>query len=444
MTEFDGTSGQRRKTRNNKWKILRNLGIFFVSLLLAIALFALGNLASYTGLFDLGQLIRLKNPLTQTAVTPEEETTAQQLSARLEEVAHLIDRNSLYRYTQADLDTATTEAINALLATSGDNYAHYYTPEDYDAYLKSTEGEYAGIGISLSVVGGEITVIESYQGSPAFEAGVTAGDVLVAIDGDRHAWELEEAIETIRRPEGETVVIIWKRGDTERETKLITSAVNIPTVVTHLIETDGASIGYISLRGFSTKSAHDLREGLVLLDNAGAQSYVLDLRNNPGGYLEQAIDIVSLFVREGTVVQVEDRRGITEREVTGEFASSKPLVVLVNENSASASELVAAALQDHERATIVGHLTYGKGSMQSMYSLSWGGALRYTVAHYMSPLGKTVNGVGVTPDIAVEPSSELPEATLTNHISSSSYQYAKGIDPQLDAALDVLSGKTAQ
>jgi carboxyl-terminal processing protease len=443
MNGFDGTGTPSKGSENRKRKILRRLGIFFISLLIALIAFAAGNLAAYTGLFDVGQLLRLHNPLTQSAEQSDEEITAKQLAARLEEVSNLVDRDSLYRYTQADLDTATSESINALIATSDDPYAHYFTPEEYDAYLKSSEGEYAGIGIALSLMDDRITVIEVYQGSPALDAGVRPGDVLLAVDGDRHDWGLEEAIEIVRRSDGESVTIIWERDGEERETELITRAVSIPTVVTHMLDKGGVSVGYLSLRGFNMQSASDLRSGLEALDEAGAQSFILDLRNNPGGYLEQAIDIVSLFVPEGTVVQVEDRRGIAKREVTGKAVTDKPLAVLVNNNSASASELVAAALQDHERATIVGEESYGKGSMQSMYVLSWGGALRYTVAHYMSPLGKTVDGVGVTPDITVAAPSEPIDSTLTNHISTSSYRYVEGIDPQLDKALDSLLDKTA-
>jgi carboxyl-terminal processing protease len=440
MNELGGSSESPQAPQPKKRKILRKLGIFLLSLVVLVVVFVAGNLASYTGIIDLGQLVRLNNPQTQSAATPSEETTTEQLAARLEEVAGLIDRDSLYRYTQEDLDTATTESINALLATSEDKYAHYFTPEEYEAYVKNSEGEYAGIGISLADIEGEITVVEVYQGSPAYDAAIKSGDVLIAVDGDSHDWELEEATSTIRRAEGEPVTILWSRAGEERETNLVTRAVNIPTVVTHLIEKDGITVGYLSLRGFNMQSGSELREGLLSLDAAGAQSFILDLRNNPGGYLEQAIDIVSLFEPTGTVVQVENRHGVTTREVTGKVVTDKPLVVLVNGNSASASELVAAALQDLKRATIVGELTYGKGSMQSLSTLSWGGALRYTIAHYMSPLGKTVDGVGVTPDITVAPASEPVDASLTNHIGTSSYQYVEGIDLQLDAALGSLLG----
>lgn len=442
--DYSGKSGEQfRESQRKQGKILRKLGIFFLCAVLAILVFVAGNLASHTGLIDIGRLLRLDTPLTHSAPSPDEEVTVEQLAARLDEVANLINRDSLYRYTQEDLDTATIESINALIALSDDRYARYLTPEEFAAYLKSTEGEFAGIGISLLVLDEEIRVFDVYENSPASEVGIQPGDVLLAIDGDRHAWDINEAVETIRRPEGETVLITWERDGEERETSLVVRAVSIPTVVTHLIEKDGNAVGYLGLRGFNMQSAADVRAGLESLEALGAQTFILDLRNNPGGYLEQTIDIASLFVPSGAVVQVEARRGITARSVTGKVATDKRLVVLVNGDSASASELLAAALQDHERATIVGQQTYGKGTVQSIYKLSWGAALRYTVAHYMSPLGKTVDGVGVTPDLVVEPSSTPIELSVTNHIGANSYQYTEGIDLQLDAALDVLAGLAA-
>jgi carboxyl-terminal processing protease len=351
MEQFDGNNQPSRVAQHKNRKILRKLGIFLFSLVVAVVIFAAGNISSHMGFVDFGRLLHLKSPLAQSSAALDDEVTVEQLAARLDEVANLIDGDSLYRYTQSDLDTATAEAIDALIATSEDKYAHYFSPEDYDEYLKSTEGEYAGIGISLSVVDEEIVVIEVFEDTPASEAGVKPGDVLVAIDGDRHSWELEDAIEKVRHPAGDQVTITWKRGAEERETALVPREIFIPTVVTHLIEQNNETVGYLSLRGFSMQSASDLRTGLRDLEAAGAQSFILDLRNNPGGYLEQAIDIVSLFVPTGTAVQVENRRGMYERSVTGNIVTDKPLIVLVNENSASASELVAAALQDHQRAT---------------------------------------------------------------------------------------------
>ncbi|MDR2587181.1 MAG: hypothetical protein LBC23_02830, partial [Coriobacteriales bacterium] len=229
----------------------------------------------------------------------------------------------------------------------------------------------------------------------------------------------------------------------------------------------GQAVGYVYLRRFNTHSASELGTALFVLESQGAQSFVLDLRGNPGGYLSQAIDITSLFVPSGVVVQIEDRGGIVAKKVSGNAITDKPLAVLVNGDSASASELVAAALKDHGRATIVGELTYGKGTVQDIRKLSWGAALKYTIAHYLSPNGTVLDGVGITPDVVVpladateqegqsgegeagdtdtgSGASKNGSANLSNHLTSSDYRYEQGADPQLDAALEAVlaSAKT--
>ena len=427
-----------------KRRALRTAGALFLCVLVVTLSFILGNLGAYFGFVDIGHKLGLNNPLTQGAATAEDEVSTRQLAARLDEVSRYLEGESLYRYTQGDLDEATAAAITALLETSNDPYAQYYTPEQYEAYKRSSEGEYSGIGVVLSLLDGRITVLQVYEDSPAFDAGVRPGDVLLAVDGDRHDWGLQEATEAIRRPAGETVRILWQRGASERETALTLREVNIPTIVSHLIPSGGQLVGYIYLRRFNTHSASELREVLRQLDEQGAQCFILDLRGNPGGYLNQAIEVTSLFVSEGVVVQIQDRKGITQRRVTGKTATGKPLAVLINGGSASASELVAAALQDHGRATIVGEVSYGKGTVQDINDLSWGGALKYTIAHYLSPEGKTLDGVGVTPDIVVSPESAAGDYNLEDIITSNSYRYRKGADPQLDAALGALGAQSSQ
>jgi carboxyl-terminal processing protease len=430
--------------RAGKAGLLRRLGFVVLAILVAALIFAAGNLASHLGIVNVGQLVGLTSPETQGASEAGAEAPAAQLAARLDEVAAFLDADALYRYTQGDLDTATAAAIRALIETSGDRYAQYYTAEEYASYLRGSEGEYSGIGVVLTTMDGAITVLQVYEGSPAFDADIKAGDVLLAIDGDRHDWEMTEATEAIRRASGEEVAIVWRRGTAERETTLTLREVNVPTIVSHLIGQGEQSIGYVYLRRFNTHSSSELREVIKDLDGRGARAYILDLRGNPGGYLSQAIDITSLFVPEGAVVQIEDRGGVTTRRVTGGVVTSKPLAVLVDGNSASASELVTAALADHGRATVVGEVTYGKGTVQDIRLLSWGGALKYTIAHYMSPNGTVLDGVGVTPDIRVEPASGIEGVGLNDHLTSGDYRYEKGVDPQLDAAIGALLGSPAR
>jgi carboxyl-terminal processing protease len=445
-----GATGHGRPARadtRRAAKLFRRGAAIVFRVLLIVIVFVIGNLAAYFGIVNIGRLVGLGGPTTVGAPSPNDEVSAVQLASRLDEVAALLDADSLYRYTQGDLDAATTEAIRSLIETSNDPYAYYYEPEEYAEYLRGSEGEYSGIGVVLAMLDDRVTVLQVYEGSPASDAGVVPGDVLVAIDGDRHDWELQEATDTIRRLGVEGVTVIWQRGDDERQTDLVMREVNIPTVVSHLIERDGQPIGYAYLRRFSARSASELSEAIKSLEDRGAQACVLDLRGNPGGYLSQAIDITSLFVDEGAVVRIEDRRGVTVERVTGGAITSKPLVVLVNGGSASASELVTAALRDHDRALIVGEPTYGKGTVQDVRVLSWGGAIKYTIAHYMSPNGTVLDGVGITPDLLVELPEESGSVGLSNHITSDGYRYEQGVDPQLDAALqallNALAGKEA-
>ena len=407
--------------------------------LAVLALFAVGNLCAHLGIVNIGQFFGLANPQTLSAASASDEVSTEQLAARLSEVSGYLDSESLYRYTQGDLDAATTAAIQSLIGQSGDDYAKYYTPKEYAEYLRSSEGEYSGIGIILSMYQDKLTVMQVYENSPAHDAGVMVGDLLLSVDGDSHEWGIEEATEFIRRPIGESVTILWQRGEEQRETTMTIREVNVPTIVTHLIDYDSKLIGYIYLRRFNNQSASELREVLAQLDGQGAQSFVLDLRGNPGGYLKQAIDVTSLFVADGVVTQIEDRHGIRQEGVNGKVCNDKPLTVLINQGSASASELVAAALQDHGRAAVVGEVSYGKGTVQDVRRLSWGGALKFTIAHYLSPNGKQLDGVGVTPDVIVAAQADPSVIGLSDRINSSAYRYLAGKDPQLDAALASLT-----
>jgi carboxyl-terminal processing protease len=442
IDELLQTPPRQHTPSRRKYRVLRRMGSVLLTVFLWALIFSAGNLGAYFGIIDLGRTLEIRNPQSQSAGSSADEVSVAQLASRVSEVALALDTEALYSYTQGDLDEATATAIRGLIETSSDDYAYYYTPEEYAVYLKSSEGEYAGIGIVFTTLNGRVTALQVYAGSPAADAGVKPGDVLLAVDGDRREWTIDEATETIRRPSGESVSILWNRQGTELVTVMTLREVNVPTTVTHLIQRDGIDIGYIYLRRFTTHSADELRLALANLESQGAQSFILDLRGNPGGYLTQAIEITSLFVSQGAVVQIQDRNGTTASKVTGKTATDKPLAVLVNTTSASASELVAAALQDHQRATVVGEATYGKGTVQDIRELSWGGALKYTIAHYLSPNGRPLDGVGVTPDVNVTP-GEAPEALgLSDYLTGGDYRYAPGVDLQLDAALTALMPQT--
>jgi carboxyl-terminal processing protease len=377
-------------------------GVFLVvGILLGISLFVLGNLVAHVGIFDLGSLLELPDRRAQGLADGDAQAAAVQVGARVEEVGATLDADALYGYTQNELDEASAAAIRSLLEASPDTHTSYYTPEEYAAYQRESEGEYAGIGVVLTLYDNRATVLQVYHGSPAADAEVAPGDAIVAIDGVRKDWEPTSASEAIHRAANETVEIVWERDGQERTTILALATVSVPTVVSHRIEQEGQNVGYIYLRRFNTEAADEIRAAIEQLELEGVDAYILDLRDNPGGFVDEAVELTSLFVREGEVVRVAQRDATRIYQVTGEVATEKPLAVLVNSASASASELSAAALQDHGRATIVGETTFGKGTVQNLHLLSFGGAVRYTIAHYLSPEGRTIEGVGVVPDVPV-------------------------------------------
>ncbi len=423
-------------------KVLRRLSTFLAILAVSIVLFLAGNLASFGGLFEFANVLGLKNPQAQSAQDPQSEVTTKQLAARVDEAAVYLDAESLYRYNQEDLDKATEASIEALIAQSGDKHAVYYSPKEFEEYNRASEGEYLGIGIVLTTTDNKPTVLEVYEGSPAHSAGVMAGDIILSINGESRDFTTEEASELIRQSANGSVSIVWQRDLEEIETTLSIGTVSVPTVVSHLLNKDNTLCGYIYLRRFNDQSSIELREAITSLESQGAQALILDLRGNPGGYLTQAVAITSLFVKQGDVLQIETNSSKRFERVSGDTCTDMPLVVLINAHSASASELTAAALKDHNRAAIVGEKSYGKGTIQDIQTLSWGGAIKFTIAHYLSPLGTAIEGKGVTPDIEVAYTSEEVERTATDNITSQNYIYSSGKDTQLDVALEEAKART--
>lgn len=342
-----------------------------------------------------------------TSTTVKDKDTYNSLSARVSEVEDIIKEDSLDAY---DLDAATTNVLAALADSTDDAYLRYYDLARYSALLNDSSGSYAGIGALFSEYNGLAYVVDVCEGSVAQTAGVRQGDFVVAIDGDRsQEWSMNEVTSSLDRNEGDSVVITWRRpatleaeGGAEFTTTLTCSKYDVKNVSTEL----SGTVGYIKVKQLTQNSSSLVKQAVVDLTGQGALSFVLDIRDNPGGYLTQAVDIASLFVKSGTIVQIQTKDGKTTKTATGAVATDKPLIVLVNGNTAAASEVLAAALQESQRATLVGTTTLGKGSVQVVRDLSFAGALRYTAAYYLSPQGRDINGVGVTPTVAVGLSSD--------------------------------------
>ncbi len=348
-----------------------------------------------------------------------------QLDDAVTEVADIIGDLALQPSSETSM---TTGAINGMLESLEDSHAVYFDPEHYEYFNEQNMGSFYGIGITISNDGDDLVVNSVIEGTPAAEAGLAPSDLIVEIDGEaRPRWDVDEAVLRIRGEEGTSVDLGIRRGDAEEllQFTIVRAKIDVPNIESELLE---AGVGYIKLESFNQNAVDEIRAALEDLDAQGAKGYVLDLRNNPGGLLSSSIDVSSLFITDGVIVSVEDRTGEAQRHrATGKTATDAPVVVLVNGNSASASEIVAGALQDYGRATLVGEQTFGKGSVQQIEELSFGGAVKLTIAHYLTPKGRAIDGVGLTPDIVVE----MDHALITEHET----------DTQLRKAVEVLKGE---
>ena len=321
-------------------------------------------------------------------------------------------------------------AINGLLQ-SLDPYSAYMTPEIFEEMQTETSGEFGGLGIEVGMEAGVVKVITPMDGTPADKAGLKAGDYIVKInDTQVQGKSLSEAVDLMRGPVGSSIELtVRRRGEKKALTFNITrEIIEVQSVKSDLLDNN---IGYIRLTSFNDNSGEQIEDKIKELNkNDNLNAYILDLRNNPGGLLSQAIKISDFFLDNGEIVSTKSRKASENRKwfaKKGDITDGKTLVVLINYGSASASEIVAGALKDHKRAIILGERSYGKGSVQSIIPLKNRGAIRLTVAKYYLPSGKSISEVGVTPDIeVVEDSDEFRIKTET--------------DNQLSYAIKLLNG----
>lgn len=320
------------------------------------------------------------------------------VGVRVDEVRRMLDGQALEPPSET---SATVGAINGMLKSNGDKYAEYFDQRHFTYMNEETAGSFGGIGVVLGETSGTATVLEVYKGTPAEKGGVRKGDRFSKIDKEKRAtWTTDDVVKRVRGPEGTQVTITFIRPSEKKEytTTLTRAKIKVPNVKSEMI----GKVGYIRLGEFNGESDKDLRAAIESLGKKGAKSYILDLRDNPGGLLSQAVAVSSLFIKDGIIVKVEERGKEPESyRATGDVATKLPLVVLVNENSASASEIFGGAIQDYGRAKLVGVKTFGKGSVQTIQDVSFGGGVKFTIAHYLTPKGRAINGKGLTPDIVV-------------------------------------------
>ena len=321
-------------------------------------------------------------------------------------------------------------AINGLLQ-SLDPYSAYMSPEIFNEMQTETSGEFGGLGIEVGMESGVVKVISPIDDTPASRAGIKAGDYIVKIDNIQvQGKSLSEAVDLMRGPVGSGIELtVRRRGEKKALTfKIIREVIQIQSVKSELLEKD---IGYIRLTSFNENSGKQVEKNIKDLEkNNNIKSYILDLRNNPGGLLSQAIKISDFFLDNGEIVSTKSRKASENRKWfanEGDLTKGKTLIVLINYGSASASEIVAGALKDHKRAILLGENSYGKGSVQSIIPLKNNGAIRLTVAKYYLPSGKSISEVGVSPDIEIDEESD-------------DFRIKTETDNQLNYAIKLLNG----
>lgn len=346
---------------------------------------------------------------------------------KIEYLEKMIDQEYLGEVDNAEM----AEGIYAgLVYGLGDVYSRYYTADEYAQETASTDGAYAGIGVSIQKnKNGGVQIAECYEGGPGAEAGLQTGDVITAInDTDVTDMELSDVVSLIRENKDNTIVLTVFRENEEksREISVDVTDVELPSVFGEMLD---KKTGYIQITQFTGVTPQQYKDMFAELKDKGMECLVIDLRDNPGGLLTSVCDILREILPEGLIVYTEDKYGNREEETCdGKHQLDMPLAVLVNENSASASEIFAGAVQDHEVGTIVGTTTYGKGVVQELRQLSDGSAVKLTVSNYYTPNGNSINKVGIKPDVEVKLASELLNKDEITHEE----------DNQLQKALDVI------
>ncbi len=343
------------------------------------------------------------------------------------EVLEKINKEYVDEFNQSE---SMDSAINGLLQ-SLDPYSSYMSPKIFDEMQTETSGEFGGLGIEVSMEAGVVKVISPIDDTPASRAGLKAGDYIVKInDVQVQGKSLSEAVDLMRGPVGSGIELtVRRRGEKKALTfNIIREVIQVQSVKSEIIN---ESIGYIRLTSFNDNSSEQIEKKIKKLKkNKNLNSFILDLRNNPGGLLSQAIKITDFFLENGEIVSTKSRKKSENRKwfaKKGDITGGKTLLVLINYGSASASEIVAGALKDHKRAIIVGENSYGKGSVQSIIPLKNRGAIRLTVAKYYLPSGKSISEVGVRPDIEVNEEGD-------------DFRIKTDTDNQLNYAIKLLNG----
>jgi|TARA_B100000809_G_scaffold173219_1_gene170482 carboxyl-terminal processing protease len=341
----------------------------------------------------------------------------------------VLDKINKEYVEEIDQSDAMDAAINGVLQ-SLDPYSAYMSPQTFKEMETETSGKFGGLGIEVGMEFGVVKVITPMDDSPAEREGVKAGDYIVKINGIQvQGKTLSEAVELMRGPVGSKLEITIRRKGVKKALvfEITREIIEVKSVKSKIIDD---SVGYIRLTAFNENSSKQIKNKIKKFKKNKINKYVLDLRNNPGGLLSQAVKISDFFLDNGEIVSTKSRKSSENRKYfakKGDIINGKTLVVLINYGSASASEIVAGALKDHKRAILIGKNSYGKGSVQSIIPLKNKGAIRLTISKYYLPSGKSISGTGITPDIEVAESSD-------------EFRIGTETDNQLDFAITLLNG----
>lgn len=356
--------------------------------------------------------------LTGKSGSDSEEVLDEDVQTKMELLDQLIDS---YYIGDKDSDDLTEGLYKGYIAGLDDPYSVYYDEGETEALEESTSGEYSGVGAVLTEDAdtGIVTILQVYSDSPAEEAGLKDGDILYKVgDTEVTGVDLNNVVSQIKGEEGTTVELTVLRGDDAKEITVTATRRKIEAVtVTHEMKED--NIGYIQVTEFDSVTADQYQEALEDLEDQGMEGLVVDLRNNPGGNLDTVVDILDQMLPKCTVVSMKDKNG-EETEYTSdeEHQFTKPLAVLVNGNSASASEIYAGAIQDCDAGEIIGTQTYGKGVVQQIFDLKDGTSVKLTIAEYFTAGGRSINGKGITPDVEVEYQADESNPDADNQLDT--------------------------
>jgi carboxyl-terminal processing protease len=355
-----------------------------------IAAFAV---ALVVGIVVGGQVDPIRDAVDDIFGNPSQDATSQAINVINDDYFHTVDK--------ADLENASIASmIDHIKKRYHDRFSHYFSPTEYDRFQQGSH--LSGVGIAVNEVADGLRVATVYKHTPARDAGIQTGEVITAVNGESIAGKDPDAVTSrIRGPAGTKVTLtIRSRDGKSRDVTLTRREVSIPQVAGRLVEVHGVKVGYVRLAGFFPGAHGELRQEVERLYSQGAQGIVLDLRGNGGGLLTEAVLVSSIFVPDGVIVSTHGRTQHTRTfDATGNALPRHPMVVLINGDTASASEIVTAALEQSGTATVVGTTSFGKGTFQEVIPLHNGGALDLTVGEYLTRDGTSINGTGITPQV---------------------------------------------